>query len=122
MFPESWGIISVEFAKFAFVDVSLVCLTEIVPPWVTSTDVDGLKRNLIKLSDTGSAVNPVGSSGSAVLPTAWKLTVEVFELRTHKELKDFKTSGLGSAQWPSLEPIPTEYLEEYLTENLHRAY
>jgi hypothetical protein len=89
MFPESWGIISVEFAKFAFVDVSLVCLTEIVPPWVTSTDVDGLKRNLIKLSDTGSAVNPVGSSGSAVLPTAWKESiVEVDELNFPKEFTD----------------------------------
>ncbi len=39
-----------------------------------------------------------------------------------KELKDFKTSGLGTAQWPSLEPVPTEYVEEYLKENLHRAY
>ena len=44
------------------------------------------------------------------------------DFENYKELKDFKTSGLGSAQWPSLEPVPTEYLEEYLTENLHRAY
>ena len=30
----------------------------------------GLKRSLTKSSDTGSTVKPVGSSGSAVLPTA----------------------------------------------------
>ena len=73
--PASCGIISVEFAKLALVDVSLVCLTDTVPPCVTSTEVEGLKRNLIKLSETGSDVRPVGSSGIAVLPTASKVKV-----------------------------------------------
>ena len=35
--------------------------------------VAGSKRNLIKFSETGSLVNPVGFSGGAVLPTAIKV-------------------------------------------------
>ena len=38
----------------------------------------GLKRSLTNKSETGSIVNPVGSSGSAVLPTA--INVRSFEV------------------------------------------
>ena len=38
------------------------------------------------------------------------------------QLKNFKTSGLGGAQWPKLEPIPSDSVEEYIKQYLGRAY
>jgi hypothetical protein len=38
------------------------------------------------------------------------------------ELENFKTSGLGGAQWPKLVAIPFEHVEEYIIQNLRRAY
>jgi len=46
-----------------------VCLIATEPPCITSTSVEALKRNLIKSSETGSTVRPVGFEGRAVLPT-----------------------------------------------------
>ena len=40
----------------------------------------------------------------------------------YHELEDFKTSGLGQAQWPSLFAVPSEHVEEYIKQNLGRAY
>ena len=40
----------------------------------------------------------------------------------YHELEDFKTSGLGQAQWPSLFAVPSEHIEEYIKQNLGRAY
>ena len=77
--PDSFGIISVELLNVATAgSIEGVCLTEIEPPCVTSTSVAGLKRSLTNKSETGSIVNPVGSSGSAVLPTA--INVKSFDV------------------------------------------
>ena len=77
MFPDNFGIISVELLNVATVGSTLgVCLTEIDPPCVTSTSVAGLNLNLTNKSETGSNVNPEGSLGNAVLPTA--INVKVF--------------------------------------------
>ena len=38
------------------------------------------------------------------------------------ELENFKTSGLGGAQWPKLVAIPFEHVEEYIIQNLRRVY
>lgn len=38
------------------------------------------------------------------------------------ELKDFKTSGLGGAQWPKLEAIPTKHIEDYIKQYANGAY
>lgn len=40
----------------------------------------------------------------------------------YHELENFKTSGLGGAQWPKLVAIPSEHVEEYIKQNLGRAY
>ena len=40
----------------------------------------------------------------------------------YHELEDFKTSGLGQAQWPRLFAVPSEHVEEYIKQNLGRAY
>ena len=38
------------------------------------------------------------------------------------ELKNFKTSGLGEAQWPQLEPIPSEQVKNYINQYISGAY
>ena len=43
-------------------------------------------------------------------------------LENYHELKDFRTSGLGSAQWPSLFPVKTEQLMSYYEQFAHKAY
>ena len=43
-------------------------------------------------------------------------------LDNYHELKDFRTSGLGSAQWPSLYPVKTEQLLSYYEQFSHKAY
>lgn len=43
-------------------------------------------------------------------------------LENYHTMRDFKTSGLGSAQWPSLTAIPTNALKNYIIDNIDRAY
>ena len=40
----------------------------------------------------------------------------------YKDLRNFKTSGLGEAQWPRLEPIPSAHVEDYIKQYIDRAY
>lgn len=40
----------------------------------------------------------------------------------YHELENFKTSGLGGAQWPQVIPIPSEQVEDYIRQNLGKAY
>jgi hypothetical protein len=50
--------------------------------------------------------------------TIWnQVTLDNFQ-----ELSNFKTSGLGGAQWPKLAAIPTDSLEQYITQHITRAY
>ena len=89
MFPASFGIISVALPNVAVAPVFGVCLTSMVPPWVTSTSVEALKRSLINWSEIGSTVNPLGSSGTAVFPIALNVKEDVFLLNLFKALYDF---------------------------------
>lgn len=43
-------------------------------------------------------------------------------LDNYQELKNFKTSGLGGAQWPKLFALPVNELESYIKHNAGRAY
>jgi hypothetical protein len=40
----------------------------------------------------------------------------------YHELRNFKTSGLGSAQWPKLEAVPTQHVKNYVNQYLAGAY
>ena len=40
----------------------------------------------------------------------------------YQELENFKTSGLGGAQWPQVVPIPYDQVEDYIRQHLGRAY
>ena len=44
------------------------------------------------------------------------------DLSNYKEMNNFKTSGLGGAQWPKLEAIPLTELENYIKNYVQRAY
>lgn len=46
-----------------------------------------------------------------------QVTMENFQ-----ELRNFKTSGLGGAQWPKLVPVKTENLEKYYEQFIERIY
>ena len=43
-------------------------------------------------------------------------------LDNYQELKNFKTSGLGEAQWPCLYPVKTAELTSYYEQFSHKAY
>ena len=43
-------------------------------------------------------------------------------MSNYEQLKDFKTFGLGGAQWPKLEPIPSDQVENYIKQYLGSAY
>jgi hypothetical protein len=43
-------------------------------------------------------------------------------LDNYSELHNFKTSGLGGAQWPKLRAIPTNEVENFYTQHLSGAY
>jgi hypothetical protein len=47
---------------------------------------------------------------------------EKVTLDNYHELVNFKTSGLGGAQWPKLVAVPTNNLTDYLTSYLEEAY
>jgi len=40
----------------------------------------------------------------------------------YHELENFKTSGLGGSQWPTLFAVPSNQVESYITQHLGRAY
>ena len=44
------------------------------------------------------------------------------DLSNYKEMSNFKTSGLGGAQWPRLEAVPLTELENYIKNYAPRAY
>ena len=44
------------------------------------------------------------------------------DMSNYEQLKDFKTSGLGGAQWPKLEAIPSANVEDYINNYLGSAY
>ena len=86
MFPASLGIIWVALLNVAVAPVFGVCLSSMVPPWVTSTSVEALKRSLTNWSEIGSTVNPLGSAGTAVLPIALNVKEDLFLLNLFKAL------------------------------------
>jgi len=43
-------------------------------------------------------------------------------LENYHTMRNFKTSGLGSAQWPALTAIDTDQLKDYIVSNIYGAY
>lgn len=74
-----------------------------------------------KKEELHQKINNIGHSDIVEEDPFYSIWSKV-ELDNYKELKNFKTSGLGGAQWPSLELIETQYLYEYVEQYLNRAY
>ena len=51
----------------------------------------------------------------------YKIWTQV-DMTNYTQLRNFKTSGLGGHQWPKLEPIPSDNVEDYIKQYLSRAY
>ena len=74
-----------------------------------------------KSEDLHEKIHNIGHSNIVEEDPFYKIWSQV-DMENYKQLKNFKTSGLGDAQWPSLEPIETQFLFEYLQQYLIRAY
>lgn len=47
---------------------------------------------------------------------------EQVTLENYQQLSNFKTSGLGGAQWPKLFAIPANDIDKYIKSNINKAY
>ena len=74
-----------------------------------------------KSEDLHEKIHNIGHSNIVEEDPFYKIWSQV-DMENYKQLKNFKTSGLGEAQWPSLEPIETQFLFEYVQQYLNRAY
>jgi hypothetical protein len=66
-------------------------------------------------------IHNIGHSDLVEKDPFYKIWSEV-TLDNYQELNNFKTSGLGGAQWPKLHKIKTDQIEEYYTAYLTGAY
>lgn len=66
-------------------------------------------------------IHNIGHSDIVEEDPFYKIWSQV-DMNNYTQLRDFKTSGLGGAQWPKLEPIPSENIEDYIKQNIGRAY
>ena len=71
--------------------------------------------------DLHKKIHNIGHSDIVEEDPFYKIWSQV-DMDNYNQLKNFKTSGLGEAQWPSLEPIETQFLFEYVEQYLNRAY
>lgn len=74
-----------------------------------------------KSEDLHKKIHNIGHSDIVEEDPFYKIWSQV-DMENYTQLKNFKTSGLGGAQWPSLEPIETQFLFEYVEQYLNRAY
>lgn len=66
-------------------------------------------------------IKNIGHSDLVEKDPFYKIWKEV-DSSNYKEMRNFKTSGLGSAQWPKLEAVPLNHLENYIKNYLQKAY
>tara|TARA_Y100001972_G_scaffold29384_1_gene36213 strand:+ start:302 stop:1150 length:849 start_codon:yes stop_codon:yes gene_type:complete len=66
-------------------------------------------------------IHNIGHSDIVEEDPFYKIWSQV-DINNYNQLRNFKTSGLGGAQWPKLEPVPSENVEDYIKQNLGRAY
>lgn len=74
-----------------------------------------------KSEDLHKKIHNIGHSDIVEEDPFYKIWSQV-DMDNFTQLKNFKTSGLGGAQWPALEPIETQFLFEYIEQYLNRAY
>lgn len=71
--------------------------------------------------DLYQKINNIGHSDIVEHDPFYSLWNQV-TLDNYHTIKNFKTSGLGQAQWPSLTAVKTDELRSYITSNINEAY
>jgi len=66
-------------------------------------------------------INNIGHSDLVEQDPFYQIWTQV-NWENYHELENFKTSGLGEQQWPTLFAVPSEQVESYITQHLGRAY
>lgn len=66
-------------------------------------------------------INNIGHSDLVEQDPFYQIWSQVTWENYH-ELENFKTSGLGEQQWPTLFAVPSEQVESYISQHLGRAY
>ena len=66
-------------------------------------------------------INNIGHSDLVEQDPFYQIWTQV-NWENYHELENFKTSGLGEQQWPTLFAVPSEHVEDYITQHLGRAY
>ena len=66
-------------------------------------------------------INNIGHSDIVEEDPFYKIWSQV-DMSNYTQLSNFKTSGLGGAQWPKLEPIPSANVKDYVNQYLGSAY
>ena len=118
-FGENQGVVTSKNNTFTYArwtDQSAAGTNRILSPLVA------LHFSLCRKSeDLHEKIHNIGHSNIVEEDPFYKIWSQV-DMENYKQLKNFKTSGLGEAQWPSLEPIETQFLFEYVQQYLNRAY
>ncbi len=118
-FGENQGVVTSKNNTFTYArwtDQSATGTNRILSPLVA------LHFSLCRKSeDLHEKIHNIGHSNIVEEDPFYKIWSQV-DMENYKQLKNFKTSGLGDAQWPSLEPIETQFLFEYVQQYLNRAY
>jgi len=118
-FGENQGVVTGKNNTFTYArwtDQSATGTNRILSPLVA------LHFSLCRKSeDLHEKIHNIGHSNIVEEDPFYKIWSQV-DMENYKQLKNFKTSGLGEAQWPSLEPIETQFLFEYVQQYLNRAY
>ena len=66
-------------------------------------------------------INNIGHSDLVENDPFYQIWSQV-TLENYEELHNFKSSGLGTAQWPTLRAIKTEQVADYIEQHLSKAY
>jgi len=72
-------------------------------------------------ADLHTKIHNIGHSDIVEKDPFYKIWDQV-TLDNYSNLHNFKSSGLGSAQWPKLHAIPLSAVEQYYTQNIGAAY
>ena len=71
--------------------------------------------------DLHQKINNIGHSDIVENDPFYQIWEQV-NLENYEELHNFKSSGLGTAQWPILRAIPSQQVANYIEQHLDRAY
>lgn len=72
-------------------------------------------------SELHEKINNIGHSDIVEKDPFYQIWSQV-NINNYHELHNFKTSGLGEAQWPKLRAIPTNEVENYVKAHVTGAY